>query len=272
MKDESIHVFGDNNNLIGILTESEKPKTDDLCFLLLNAGLLHRVGPYRMSVELAREVASSGIPSFRFDLSGLGDSRRREGNEPDDERAVLDIQDAFDYLGTTKGFKRFVTFGLCSGADNAHATALVDNRLVGAVMLDGPGYPNIQYQVANYGPKVLQAKPWINTIKRLLNPDQEVKDPREIYDRNFGPRERVENEISNLAKRGVELLYIYSGGVEYYYNHAAQFMENFPSLRVNMPGSTIQHEYYGLSDHTYSDLDNRALMFKRVLKWIQEKF
>ncbi|HYA88524.1 MAG TPA: alpha/beta fold hydrolase, partial [Nitrospirota bacterium] len=188
MNRESIHQFGENAILTGILTEPAVIKADDLCFVILNAGLVHHVGPFRIHVDLGRDVANLGMPSFRFDLSGIGDSQRREGEQTDAARAVIDIRDAFDYLSDRKGFSKFVTFGLCSGADNAHATALQDHRLVGAVMLDGPGYPNFLYRVHHYGPRILKIKPWANKFKQLVKADARMFVRQEINTRSFGPQ------------------------------------------------------------------------------------
>lgn len=271
MTKESVHSFGEINNLVGILSEPENIKIEDLCIVLLNSGLLHRVGPYRMHVDLAREIAEMGVSTFRFDLSGIGDSQRGGGYESDEERAVLDIRKAFDYLSKSKKYSRFVTIGLCSGADNAHAVALVDYRLIGSVMLDGPGYPNMHYVINRYGPKIFKIEPWINLFKKMKTTYMNRKYHQEIYTRQFEPKEHVEKDILSMTNRGVELLYIYSGGSGYY-SHFSQFIENFPSLTVNKHGSTIELEYYKQAEHTYQNLHNRKIMFKRIMKWINNKF
>ena len=49
--------------------------------VLLNAGIVHRVGPNRMHVLLARALAAAGIPSLRFDMSGIGDSPEPTGGD-----------------------------------------------------------------------------------------------------------------------------------------------------------------------------------------------
>ena len=38
--------------------------------VMLNAGLIHRVGPFRMNIELAERLARRGIDLFRFDAVG----------------------------------------------------------------------------------------------------------------------------------------------------------------------------------------------------------
>src|SRR5690606_40846873 len=43
--------------------------------VLLNAGLTHRVGPFRCYVQFARRLASRGTHVFRFDLPRVGDGR-----------------------------------------------------------------------------------------------------------------------------------------------------------------------------------------------------
>ena len=50
--------------------------------VLTNSGVIPRSGPHRMNVHLARRFAEMGIPSIRFDMSGLGDSRRSSGTLP----------------------------------------------------------------------------------------------------------------------------------------------------------------------------------------------
>jgi len=274
---ETIHFFGEHGRLFGVLTEAgdaHRLQDNDLCLVFLNAGLLHRVGPYRMFVDLAREVASSGLPAFRFDLGGLGDSQMGAGAEPEEKRVVSEIREALDYLEQKRGFRRFITVGLCSGADHAHALGLVDPRLVGAVMMDGPGYPNLQFQMHHYAPKVTRLKSWQTAAQRLLNPEERTPkleiEKEETFVREFAPQEQMEKEIKSLADRGIELLYLYTGGVQYYFNHESQFAENFPSLRFNQPGCRIQYQYYGGSDHTYSDPRDRQQMKARVVGWLQD--
>ena len=74
--------FGAGGRLVGILTMPSVPprNAQELpVFVYLSAGLLHRVGPYRLHVHLARELAQMGFTSLRVDLAGSGDSPRRPG-------------------------------------------------------------------------------------------------------------------------------------------------------------------------------------------------
>ena len=67
MKEEAI-VFGDDDHLIGIFTHAAMPGENAPVFIQLNAGMLHRVGPNRLSVKIAKALSEIGIPSFRFDF------------------------------------------------------------------------------------------------------------------------------------------------------------------------------------------------------------
>ncbi|HHO68021.1 MAG TPA: alpha/beta hydrolase, partial [Gammaproteobacteria bacterium] len=71
---ERVVTFGPERNLVGVLTQPDQVRPDLPVLVFLNAGLLHRVGPYRMHVDLARQLAARGYASLRFDLSGRGDS------------------------------------------------------------------------------------------------------------------------------------------------------------------------------------------------------
>ena len=74
--------FGEGGRFMGILTRPSVPPRDGLelpLFVFLNAGLLHRVGPYRLHVRLGRELAQMGFSSLRVDLAGVGDSPPRAG-------------------------------------------------------------------------------------------------------------------------------------------------------------------------------------------------
>lgn len=112
MNEESI-IFGEHGGLVGILTRPDGEARAGLIFP--NAGLVPKLGPGRLFVDIARELAKVGVASLRFDHSGIGDSPRR-----DDERSVFDlsiaeVRDAVQELEDI-GIKRIAVFGLCSGA------------------------------------------------------------------------------------------------------------------------------------------------------------
>jgi len=77
---EKIFTCGPGGALVGVLTEPDVARAppDAPAVLLWNVGLNHRVGPFRVFVELARRLAEAGFTVLRLDLSGLGDSEVRK--------------------------------------------------------------------------------------------------------------------------------------------------------------------------------------------------
>ena len=66
---ESVIEFGNSNKISGVLTTPSNKSTSNPCIILLNAGLLHKIGPYRLNVDLARNLSEKSFYSFRFDFS-----------------------------------------------------------------------------------------------------------------------------------------------------------------------------------------------------------
>jgi hypothetical protein len=277
MIDESVHCFGPGEILTGIYAATPDGRANETCVVFLNSGLLHRVGPYRMFVDFAREIAYSGFPVMRFDLSGLGESMVRPEASAERVRVVADIRETLDFLQVNFGHRHFVLIGLCSGADNAHWAALEDSRIAGAVMMDGPGYVDLQYHIAHYLPRLFSLARWRSVLSKLVRKALPTSGkgaaPRqELFVRPFPPKEQMEKEIQQLAGRGTKLLYIYTGGVEYYYNRESQFRQNFPAVKFNRPDSPIEYEYHREFEHTYPDLRHRRYLFARVLDWLSVRF
>ena len=260
--------FGPDLNLFGILCEpgvSAGP-TDRPFVLMLNAGLVHHVGPHRMSVDLARQLAALGVSSLRFDLGGRGDSQTSRTADSDEQRVQNDISDALNFLERKLGARRFVLFGLCAGADNAHAAALRDARIVGAIFLDGHAYWTWRSYVEHYLPRLGRPRAWLNYARRVLAPGPPVAGEFGVHGqrRPFGARRTVEGELQTLVDRGARLLFVYTGGVSYYYNYASQFADMFGGLNTR---GQIEVEHYPKADHTYTFAEDRERLFKRLLQW-----
>ena len=129
--------FGPDGSLIGIVATPAGGSVAPLACLLLNMGANPRIGPRRINVKLARQLAAQGISSIRFDLAGLGDSGPASGSEHFRTQAVYDMQAAMNQVEALLGICRFVVIGLCSGASNGLSLAVADSRVVGLLMLDG---------------------------------------------------------------------------------------------------------------------------------------
>lgn len=136
---EVICRFGAGRGLVGIITQPELAAADRRRpgILLLNAGSLHRIGPNRLHVKMARRLARSGFTVLRFDFSGIGDSASSDDPMPFEDRAVHEAIEAMDVLRDRSGIDRFIPAGICSGADGALSVARADPRVVGAILING---------------------------------------------------------------------------------------------------------------------------------------
>jgi pimeloyl-ACP methyl ester carboxylesterase len=135
---ESILRVGKEPALVGVATLPEGPARAGV--VLLNAGLVHRVGPSRLWVALARRLAEQGHACLRLDFSGIGDSPDAADVARFETRAPREAQDAMDALQAAAGVARFTLVGLCSGAEIAFKTALEDPRVHALVLVNSPRF------------------------------------------------------------------------------------------------------------------------------------
>ncbi len=133
---ESVLRFGDG--LVGIYTPSGLPgKRPGL--VLVNSGVVHRAGPNRLYVNIARRLAAAGYPVLRFDLSAIGDSSPRSDSLSFEKSTVSETSAAIAALGAKSGCNAFILCGICSGADISFLAARHNPAVVGAVLINGRG-------------------------------------------------------------------------------------------------------------------------------------
>src|SRR5688572_11629148 len=110
MVEEQALQLGPDGHLVGVLARPRAIDPARPLVVLLNAGVLHRVGPHRLHVVLARRLAERGLASLRLDLSGIGDSRPVPGALSFRASAVADTRTAMDWLAAETGTRRFILF------------------------------------------------------------------------------------------------------------------------------------------------------------------
>jgi pimeloyl-ACP methyl ester carboxylesterase len=273
---ERIIQFGPAAGLLGVLTEPDTSVPEVPAVLLLNAGVLHHVGPFNWYVALARRLAALGFPVLRFDLAGIGDSPIRADGLTEVERALADVGAAMDHLSHRDTARRFVLMGLCSGAMFAHHAAVRNARVGGVAFLDGYGYRTWGYRLRYVWPRLWRRACWANLLRRMgsrvMPGVQMPRHPRapqdDGYFLDFPPRAQVRAELNGLLARGAHLLFLYSGGLAtQYFNDARQFREMYGNLDPS--GVQLSVSYDAQADHLYSDLEARAAMFSRIETWIK---
>lgn len=266
---ETPFVFGEFDHLVGIVNTPETPR--DVGVILLTAGMLHHAGPFRMYVNLARSLEKQGILSLRFDLSGIGESLPVASAGTSLQRAAHETAQAMDFLEEKYGIKKFVLFGLCSGADDGFHTALDEPRVAGFVALDGCGYPTPDFKkhrwLSFYLPRLLSPRWWI----QKFSPDPIGPNSLRIGDdiREFPPRDQAAKELQSLVDRGVKLRFIYTGGVAHYFNHERQFEQMFHDVEFR---GNVTCKYFPKMDHVAILCEDRELLLEDITRWIDATF
>ena len=138
---ERAAVLGRSSPLIGIITEPVdlSAAADRPAVVIMNSGIVHRVGPGRVTVRLARDLAGQGSLVARFDHSGIGDSPSRQDRIPWPRNTIMETREVMDDLSERYGSRRFVLMGICSGALTSFHTAREDPRVAGAVLMNSQG-------------------------------------------------------------------------------------------------------------------------------------
>ncbi|MEM7782904.1 MAG: alpha/beta fold hydrolase [Planctomycetota bacterium] len=272
---ESVCNFGPGEILSGILTtpDADVAKTDAPTALILNAGIVHRIGPFRLHVDIARQMARLGYSTLRMDLSGLGESGPRSGRLQSSDRAELDVADAINFLKRETNNDQVVLMGLCSGAFNAHKVAAKDSRVVGAVFLDGIVFRTMGYYLRHRLGRFLKPRFWRNAVKRRLSDlNQSNSASPAISESEFFadpiPQDQVIRDLNSMMERGVQMLFLYTDGYDDICGRI-QFKEMF-GLQPDQ--GQLQVEYYPKSEHTFRLTENRRTACNRITQWFQSRF
>jgi dienelactone hydrolase len=275
--------FGQGAGLAGVLTEPSPSDAvaDAPAIVMWNVGIQHRIGPYRIQVDIARDLARRGYASLRFDLSGMGDSEARQDSRPDAERALDDVREAMAVLEKRRGVRTFVPIGFCSSVDAAHAISLKDKRIVGACFLEGYAYRTQGFWL-RYPRRLLEPERWRRYLasRRLLplryGRTAEIRARKEeqrrgvgaMFARQYPTMHQFSADIAQLSSRGVKLLFLYVGG-DTDFNHRNQFFEMVGETALDGP---VDIEFYEGADHTFFRVADRDRVVTRVGEWMARAF
>lgn len=140
--------------------------------LIAVGGPQYRVGSHRQFLLLARFLAARGVPVFRFDFRGMGDSSgaQRTFNEVhDDLHAAIDT-----FSDEVPGMPEVVIWGLCGAASAALFYGWRDRRVAGLVLVNpwvrtGEGLARA-YLKTYYLQRLFSRDFWSGALKGRFNP------------------------------------------------------------------------------------------------------
>lgn len=267
LTEEPLH-FGQGGRLFGILTRPGIPARNASklpAFVFLSAGLLHRVGPSRLHVRLARELAQSGFSSLRVDLAGKGDSPPR----PDQQTIAADYEEILRVLEARLGRVPLVLAGLCSGADNAIRLTLKEPQVIGMVLLDPICFRDTGFWGRAMVMKYLHPARyivWLNRrFKTLLTTGWEKKKPADPQAlRDLPTREQLRAAFESIRRRRGRVLSVFTQYAIGYYNQSGQLGR---ILGVDGYEQFCTELFWPQTEHTFPlELHRRQLM-EEIKAW-----
>ena len=249
--------------------------------ILLGAGIVHRVGPHRLYVKLARALAELGFVVLRFDFSGIGDSRARGDTLPFEQSAVAETREAMDWLCGARDVNRFLLIALCSGAGFSFRTACADPRVVGLVLINAAGH---RWGTSAERDRTLTRHYWRVTWSRSFRRNNWRKLLTLDFDRHSILRavanrlrtrvapaaeeppaaDRIAAAFEALMDRGVRVLILYSEGdegLDYY----RLFLR--PRLRAVVAHACFRFAVVPGANHTFTLLSHQRALLAIVREW-----
>jgi hypothetical protein len=254
---ESCCQFGPGRRLAGVLTE---PSTlaPRLGLVLVSAGLLPKLGPFRLYAQLARRLAQTPIVTLRFDLGGIGDSAQEYEGRGLQERTALEIRAALDLLSERYELDGIVVGGLCSGAEDAFRAAESDPRITGVLLIDpfayrtaGWAWRNLLYRVARRSLRALGFYEPLPVLQRQ---------PRLVNYRYMEPPESS-RILRALLHRKARVHFVYTAGVREHFNHERQLQAQFKDLDFQ---GLVTLDHFPRIDHTQLLEDDRRTLIEAV--------
>lgn len=285
MTTERVVEFGPGRRLVGVLTSGAPSPTGvsaSLAVLFVNAGIVHRVGPNRLHVHLARQLAAAGVTGFRYDLPGLGDSDTVAGTGDVHRDQISATMAAMTAVERVSGCDQFVIFGICAGADHAFRTLMDDERIYGAIMVDPTRVfatmrhrmlsslavlrrgmrPAVMKRLATEG--LVATK---SALHEALDPAPDPGAPMLLDPEADSPEWQIARDtFQSLARRHGRCLFIMTHHSARVYTYDEQLRDAFPGI-VGFD-RTVHSLRCPTADHTFTREQDRNMLAREILAWL----
>jgi len=267
---ERIVQFGTGAGRIGVVTEPVGTARIGI-LLILGAGILHRVGPSRAAVQVARHLAAQGIQSLRFDHAGIGDSDR--GTEQLRESVMQDVRDGVDILlrDVPSASGHVTVLGFCAGADTALVCAGLDPRIHSIALFDALVPRTVGHFFRAFGHRWSRAtvRGMVTRVLRSLrrSPAAIRVAPPDYFGLVAANRREFCDIVRTLNDRRVRRLWLMTSGVLEYCSDPRQISEvlgNVASERLD------QLEWNPAADHVLSTRGQVDWLCHTLAYWMSD--
>lgn len=229
---------------------------------------------------MARALSELGLGCLRFDISGIGDSSpRRDGmSMPDvfmsEPREVMDDLEKL-------GYRQFVLIGVCSGAFVAYKVAGIDERVIGALMInpinvEGDESWDAEVQSSYYVNRSMKnPRAWLNLLtgrvdyRRLVSTmigqlKNRIGSKKQVVNASV---ERMREEITQLTQRNVRLFYLLS---EFDVSVAYTAMVIGTADAPVLVDDGIRVTVIPKTDHLFTRLSDQSTAIEATVDWCRE--
>ena len=259
MKPERILQFGPGDRLSGVLSGEPHPQGEVL--VLLNAGTMPRVGPFRLYVDLARHLAAQGRAVFRIDLPGVGEAPLLS-----DAGELEVLASALDRLQADFGCQRFAVGGICSASDVAWRLSEKDPRVTGLLLLDPVAFRGPWFWFERWR-EFLSRSPvrWWQVLRRRFKPAVASTQPAAGDFRDWPEREQAHAHVEAMVRRGGRLLVVFTGSARERFLDRRQLVHSFgPAAK----SGALELHFWPGSDHLFYLRCYRNALTDAIGRWL----
>lgn len=268
--------FGDGGRVFGMLTEPPVKIANEgqgPVFIILSAGMLHRVGPSRMHIPIARKLAGMGFPVLRIDLAGKGDSPVREGlkNQPS---VAADFNDILAGIRGIYPKAKLVLFGMCSGADNAIRLSIMEPSVIGTVLLDAVCPTDAMFKLRALR-KYLDPYRYVHRLRKAFRKSGKSVGRADnpnidwLQFRDLPTFEQFQASFRALHERNGAMLAVFTQDAVKYYNKQGQLKS---VLDVDGFDATATELFWPETQHTWQLSIHRRRLIDAITQWARERF
>ena len=283
--------------LVGIAATPKSPAIHSTGVVVVVGGPQYRVGSHRQFTLLCRHLAEQGIPSFRFDYHGIGDSDGLPALGVDgvesDLRAAIDA-----FMMSVPGVKGVVLWGLCGAASASALYAPADARVKGLAMLNpwvrtesglakarlrhyylgrlgdasfwgriARGDVAVASSLRAFGTSVMKAAGW----RRSGGAPSERFDAGRLERPAAAEESLPTRMLDSLLRTQLPALVVLSGDADMTANEFRQVAAGSAAWRQWMSSTKVQfHEVKG-SNHTFSRGDWRDEVAELTTRWVKAR-
>ena len=282
LRDRAVVFSCRGDSLVGILTPATAPASVGMVIVV--GGPQYRAGSHRLFVDLAWAMGGSGVPAFRFDYRGIGDS---DGEHPGFEAVAPDIRAAIDQImAQAPTVRRVVLWGLCDAASAIALYAPTDPRVAGTILVNPWGRDAERAEDAQddtlmrhyYRERVLSADFWRKVLGFNVNGLDFLRRLWRVAWRSATGGRAGAGTAEPLARRmlaalvaaDLPALFVFSGDDLTAREFQTEAGRHSPLWARLCAAPTVHRHHIAAADHTFSDPVEAHRLVREVCTWVNK--